>query len=164
GQLHESRDVDAVAGVGERDALELLVGDGDELAFADLIAPHDVLPVNDLIVEGTVPLVLDRRLALAVEETEAHILLLRGGVQFDRERDEAEADVSPPVRSHLGIPPLAGEAHEPQSRIEYRIAKIALFPAPHRGTVDCIPGGERLQAVPAVRPSQWRPHGQTRVR
>src|SRR5205807_2498565 len=98
GQLYETGDVDAVARVGERDALELLVGDGDKLPFADLVASNDVLPVNDLLVEGTVPLVLDRGVALAVEETEAHILLLRGGVQFDGKGDEAEADVSPPVR------------------------------------------------------------------
>src|SRR5207302_9345554 len=101
-------------GVGERDALELLVGDGDELPLADLVATDDVLPVNDLLVEGTVPLVLDRGVALAVEETETHILLLRCGVQFDGKGDEAEADESPPVRSHLGIPPLAGQAHEPR--------------------------------------------------
>ena len=99
GQFNEPRDVHAVVRV-ERDAFELLVGDGHKLSLAHLVSPNHVLPFDDPVVKWTVPLVLDRVQALAVEQPEPYVLLLGRGVEFDREGDEPEADVPPPIRSH----------------------------------------------------------------
>ena len=62
----ELDDVDRPGGL-ERQLIEVLLVDEDELVLADLVALEHVVEGDDMIVRRAVPLLLDRKLAMGAE-------------------------------------------------------------------------------------------------
>jgi hypothetical protein len=77
---------------------DLLVGQLDELAAADLVTLDDLVVVDLLAVVGADAPVLDRAAVLGVHLAEPHGLGLGRRVDLDRHGHEAERDRSVPDR------------------------------------------------------------------
>jgi hypothetical protein len=76
--------------------LEVGILDDEELAFRHLEPAHDLVLRHLAVVRRAPALLLDRRLALAVQQSEGDVGLtcgrLRRGSEPDGNRDEAEAE------------------------------------------------------------------------
>ena len=84
----------------ERQVLEVLVGEDDDLAVGQLVALGDVAVLDLFAVDRADPLVLDPSAVGGVHLVEADVLVLGGGVQLHADADEAERHGPAPDRSH----------------------------------------------------------------
>src|SRR6266852_6065859 len=91
GEGHELRDVDVPRGLALQ-GLQLVVGDANVLLLAELVSLHEIIPVDHLITDRTVRLVLDPAAALGMEQMEGHLLRDHGGIEPDGNRHQPERD------------------------------------------------------------------------
>jgi len=86
---------------------DLVVGQLDPPALADLVALDDVLVLDLLAVLGADAAMLDPGAVLGVDLVEAHGLRFGRGIDLDRHSHEAEGDRPVPDRAHGGNLPAA---------------------------------------------------------
>src|ERR1035437_3233948 len=117
-EVDELEDLDAPVGPAElfRHVLELVLLHRDETLLLDLEALHDLVAAHLDILLAAELLVPDRRHVFSVEQVEADPLGgLEGRMEADRNRDQAEGDVSAPEAWHRITPPEG-----PQTRCQPR--------------------------------------------
>src|SRR4030095_2702918 len=83
----------------DRDALEILVVERDEVPLRHLVAFHQVVPLECLAVLLAAALEADRRHVGAMQQPEVPRMVASADVQLDRDIDEAEADRPFPQRT-----------------------------------------------------------------
>ena len=106
-QRHELGDVGAVrARLLHR--LQLLGRELHVLVLGELVAAHELVPLDHHLVHGAERLLLDAGSALGVEHVEGHICGNRGGVELHGDGDEPEGDGAGPegMRRHGNTPPV----------------------------------------------------------
>ena len=134
-ERHELRDLDRTRVVVLLERLQLLLLDDHELALGDLPALDQLVGADLAIVLGAPALLLDRRQALAVQQTERDVRLaggrLGGRRQTDRDRDQAEGEGSVPGDPH-GNRPQCRRTDSILSRIEN----------PYTGSAPIVPFGD----------------------
>jgi len=98
-QLDEVRDVD-VMDRADWQAVQVLFGDRDVLAFGKFVSTFHILPRHFLFVDRTPTEVLQASAAVFVEEVEAHIAGLGGGEEAHRDADHPKGNGAAPDRTH----------------------------------------------------------------
>jgi hypothetical protein len=73
-------------------SFQLLLGDANVLLFAELVSLHEIIPIDHLITDRTVRLVLDPAAALGMEQMEGHSLRDHGRIESDGNRHQPERD------------------------------------------------------------------------
>ena len=116
-----SQHLDLAAGA-QRQLVEVLVGEDDDLAVGQLVALGDVAVLDLFAVDRADPLVLDPPAVGGVHLVEADVLVLGRGVQLHADADEAEGHGPAPDRSHAA--PLPSRAR-PRPRDDPDRVKIA---------------------------------------
>ena len=107
GARREVQHLDPVGG-HQRQVGQVLVGQHHHVARGQLVALRDIGVRDFLPVERADPAELDPGSVLAVHLTEGDIALLRRGVEFHRDHDQAERDGTGPYAAHgLHLPRLA---------------------------------------------------------
>jgi hypothetical protein len=94
-EVDELEDLDRLRRLGT-DPREVLVGDHDVLALLVLVAAHDLVVGNLLVIERAAADVLDAPLVLLMEKVEAHVVRADRGLELDGDRDQAEVDRAVP--------------------------------------------------------------------
>ena len=97
--VDELQHLDLAAGA-QRQVVEVLVGEDDDLAVGQLVALGDVAVLDLFAVDRADPLVLDPAAVGGVHLVEADVLVLGRGVQLHADADEAERHGPAPDRSH----------------------------------------------------------------
>src|SRR3954452_25394110 len=97
--VDELQDLDLPPGA-ERQFLEVLVGEDDDLAVGQLITLGDVAVLDLVAVDRADPLVLDPPAVGRVDLVEPDVLVLGRRVQLHADADEAERHGPAPDRSH----------------------------------------------------------------
>ena len=87
----------------QRQLVEVLVGEDDDLAVGQLVALGDVAVLDLFAVDRADPLVLDPAAVGGVHLVEADVLVLGGRVQLHADADQAERHGPAPDRSHAAL-------------------------------------------------------------
>ena len=91
-------------GGGQRQVGEVLVGEDDHLAAAEVVALGDVVVGDLFAADRAGALVPDPAAVVAVHLVEPDVLLLGGRVQLHRDRHQPERDRALPDRPHRPLP------------------------------------------------------------
>src|SRR6266550_3735484 len=94
--LDELDDVDRLGGL-QRQLIEILFVDQDELVLSDLVSLQDLIEGHHMVIGGAMSLLLDRQLAMGAELPERDRAMRLGGkVHANRDRYHPETDRAPP--------------------------------------------------------------------
>ena len=105
---HELQHVDR-ARRRQRQVGEVLIGQDDHLAAAEVVPLGDVVVGDLFAIDRAHPLVFDAAAILAVHLVEANVLLFRRGIQFYRDGHESEGHRALPDGPHRDPPTSSAE-------------------------------------------------------